>query len=338
MCEIFLELLTTLFHLLPVRKVLCGADVALNLLLCVCFLKSKFVEVFKNDSPSKHFSLLILILCELSLICPDWKNERRNSSFLESIILLLLNMNPPHNKITKGEKMVSSADANEIKQRAQLIRQRAMFSSTVRMMFIPAITAYSFFMTRPREGHFHRYIAERRFYDVRFNAQFPRLRHPQAEANNKNNNTANKTKDAKKNEDSDRALRRSAMFRREANLLESDEVADRISNLDLNELREEKLLAEHRATIPEIMTQLRELSTTSTTASQEKSDSSAPLHNVNNNNNNIAAKHTNTSDSQPTARLSFSESYFWSRGELHVPGQEVPRRFIGIFGMLWWEL
>jgi hypothetical protein len=229
-----------------------------------------------------------------------------------------------------------SADADEIKRRAKLIKQRAMFSSAVRTAFIPAVTLYSFFMTRPREGHFHRYIAERRYYDSKFNAQFPRLRgvSPPAAASAATADSSKKSsKIIKKEEavsDNDRALRRSAMFRRESNLLASDEEADHISTLNLNDLREETMLAEHRASIPEIMAQLRDLSSTTSSPSQ---NTMTPLHNTTTNN-----KPQGSSPASPPVTLSFSESIFWSRGELHFAGQETPRRFIGVFGMLWWEL
>jgi hypothetical protein len=226
-----------------------------------------------------------------------------------------------------------SADADEIKRRAKLIKQRAMFSSAVRTAFIPAVTLYSFFMTRPREGHFHRYIAERRYYDSKFNAQFPRLRGAPPAAAATVGSSKMSSKIIRKEEavsDNDRALRRSAMFRRESNLLAGDEEADRISTLNLNDLREETMLAEHRASIPEIMAQLRDLSSTTSSPSQ---NTMITLHNTTTNN-----KPHGSSPASPPVTLSFSESIFWSRGELHCAGQETPRRFIGVFGMLWWEL
>lgn len=205
--------------------------------------------------------------------------------------------------------MASTVDAKEIERRALLIKQRARFNSAIRMAFIPAITLYSLFMTRPREGHFHRYIAERRFYDPTFNAQFPQL---DSAPEGSIGTTKSKKTDEKSTPQGERELRRSAMFRRET--VPGDEQVDQIAKVELDELRNERRYADQRLTMPLILAQLRQLS--------------SPATSIN----------INEALSTSVASLSFEESIFWSTGELHVAGRSSPRKFVGVFGMMWREL
>lgn len=210
------------------------------------------------------------------------------------------------------------SDDAQIEQRARQIRIRAKLSSFARVAFIPAVTLYSLFMTRPREGHFHKFIAERRFYDPLFEAQF----HQSVSEGPKPR--ADSTKSGKSKKETDRELRRSVMFRREINFAEEGE--EKIASaVDLNELRKERELAERHLTMPEIMSELRLLSTSAATSRRDQP------HVV-----------LNGGAASQVFSVSFQEHLFWSRGELHLTGggsmPPYSRTFIGILGMMWWEL
>ncbi|RNF22367.1 uncharacterized protein Tco025E_03257 [Trypanosoma conorhini] len=59
--------------------------------------------------------------------------------------------------------------------RAQRIRRQELFFRQLRRLIIPGFLAYGMFVARPQEGHFLRYLAERRHHDVEFNRLFPPL-------------------------------------------------------------------------------------------------------------------------------------------------------------------
>lgn len=65
-----------------------------------------------------------------------------------------------------------AADEAEILRRAKLIKFRAKIGRLARAAFIPSVTLYSLFLLRPREGHFIRHIAERRYFDPSFDTLF----------------------------------------------------------------------------------------------------------------------------------------------------------------------
>ncbi|KAG5505169.1 hypothetical protein JIQ42_04357 [Leishmania sp. Namibia] len=57
--------------------------------------------------------------------------------------------------------------------RAAEIRRREMLLRWLRCLVIPFFSVYGLFLLRPTEGHFLRYVAERRHLDTAFNAWFP---------------------------------------------------------------------------------------------------------------------------------------------------------------------
>ncbi|ESL05484.1 hypothetical protein TRSC58_06865 [Trypanosoma rangeli SC58] len=59
--------------------------------------------------------------------------------------------------------------------RAERIRRQELFLRQLRRLIIPGFLAYGMFVARPQEGHFLRYLAERRHHQVEFNLLFPPL-------------------------------------------------------------------------------------------------------------------------------------------------------------------
>ncbi|CAG9571309.1 hypothetical protein LMJF_14_1155 [Leishmania major strain Friedlin] len=57
--------------------------------------------------------------------------------------------------------------------RAAEIRRKELLFRWLRRLVVPAFSIYGLFLLRPTEGHFLRYVAERRHLDASFNAWFP---------------------------------------------------------------------------------------------------------------------------------------------------------------------
>ncbi|CBZ24979.1 hypothetical protein LMXM_14_1155 [Leishmania mexicana MHOM/GT/2001/U1103] len=57
--------------------------------------------------------------------------------------------------------------------RAAEIRRNELLFRWLRCLVVPAFSIYGLFLLRPTEGHFLRYVAERRHLDASFNAWFP---------------------------------------------------------------------------------------------------------------------------------------------------------------------
>ncbi|KAF8290211.1 hypothetical protein TcG_04523 [Trypanosoma cruzi] len=69
----------------------------------------------------------------------------------------------------------AAGDPHRYSERAQRIRRQEFFFRQLRRLIIPGFLAYGLFIARPQEGHFLRYLAERRHHDAAFNRLFPPL-------------------------------------------------------------------------------------------------------------------------------------------------------------------
>ncbi|GET87145.1 hypothetical protein LtaPh_1412000 [Leishmania tarentolae] len=66
----------------------------------------------------------------------------------------------------------SAASAARLARAAEIRRKELLFR-WLRRLVVPAFSIYGLFLLRPTEGHFLRYVAERRHLDADFNAWFP---------------------------------------------------------------------------------------------------------------------------------------------------------------------
>ncbi|CAJ1019796.1 hypothetical protein, conserved [Leishmania lindenbergi] len=73
---------------------------------------------------------------------------------------------------TSNGAEAAAASAARLARAAQ-IRRRELLFQWMRRLVVPAFSIYGLFLLRPTEGHFLRYVAERRHLDTTFNAWFP---------------------------------------------------------------------------------------------------------------------------------------------------------------------
>lgn len=156
--------------------------------------------------------------------------------------------------------------------RAEAIRRREMLLRWLRRLVVPAFSLYGLFLLRPTEGHFLRYVAERRHLEPDFNAWFPPVTidaaahaatsssaSPQGAAahgtgggasaaafrNERDRDWAAQRFQFKKgSEDEERVARRRLLFARDREYLADDTVVEKIRS-PAEQLEELRALREH---------------------------------------------------------------------------------------------
>jgi hypothetical protein len=83
----------------------------------------------------------------------------------------------PHGGAPPPSQSPSASSAAHLKRAAQIQRNEAFFR-WLRRLVVPAFSIAGLIVLRPTEGHFLRYVAERRHLDADFNAWFPPVAAP----------------------------------------------------------------------------------------------------------------------------------------------------------------
>lgn len=78
----------------------------------------------------------------------------------------------------------SSSSSSPYRKRGEQIRRNEELYRWLRRLVVPAFSLMGLFVLRPTEGHFLRYVAERRHLDTDFNAWFPPVTTPSTRADN----------------------------------------------------------------------------------------------------------------------------------------------------------
>lgn len=140
-------------------------------------------------------------------------------------------------KASEGPSTVAAEETTARQIRAEQIRKQEQRLRWLRAMVIPAFTLYGLFILRPTNGHFLRYLAERRHLEPSFNALFPPLRKLEEDGDGGGNATSprrtepaiDRTTSARETawlrrrfrteskEDEERVARRKLLFAREHN-------------------------------------------------------------------------------------------------------------------------
>ncbi|CBZ32781.1 hypothetical protein LDBPK_141230 [Leishmania donovani] len=79
---------------------------------------------------------------------------------------------PTASPSTSSDTDAGAASAARLARAAEIRRKELLFR-WLRRLVVPAFSIYGLFLLRPTEGHFLRYVAERRHLDAPFNAWFP---------------------------------------------------------------------------------------------------------------------------------------------------------------------
>ncbi|KAG8346946.1 hypothetical protein ERJ75_001006500 [Trypanosoma vivax] len=224
----------------------------------------------------------------------------------------------------------------------QRIRWREFGCRQLRRLIVPGFVSYGLFVVRPHEGHFVRYLAERRYCEPEFHRMFPPTAHP----TNPAEGTCYKDTESSKgqwwyfpffigsvagkcpvkaagDEDAERIARRRLLFEpRRGTHVESD-VINAFPPLDTEHLEQQSMRSEcGRPHMREICSQLWELQE----ASKSYKDAFA------------AGMNTPT----PSVRLEFHDWFLFATASVvfteSLNGVVKRLRFIGICGMIWYEV
>ncbi|CAD2219364.1 hypothetical protein, conserved [Angomonas deanei] len=197
-------------------------------------------------------------------------------------------------------------DASLSKRAAQIRRQETVFR-WLRRLVIPAFTVYGLVILRPTEGHFLRYLAERRHLEPTFNSLFPPL--PQEKTT--------PAIVAKKNVQDDRLERRRRLFVRETKFVASEEDEESPSRSALADSSTEDHPPMHllRQQLDKIMEDSK---------AYKQSSSSG------------------TTVDPPTVLIQFRDNWLFATSQLTLHnsrGEAVYHlRFVGFCGMLWKQI
>ncbi|ORC86260.1 uncharacterized protein TM35_000291420 [Trypanosoma theileri] len=265
------------------------------------------------------------------------------------------NNNHNHNN-NNNNNSNNRAESRSISERALRIRRQELFYRQLRRLIIPGFLAYGLFVLRPHEGHFVRYLAERRHHEAAFNRLFPPTPTPTTvegnskeekgkqkreeggylsswwrgnKSNNHNNSNSNKNEEET---DEARLARKRLLFARER-LYSAEEGTEMFRPIDAAQRATDLASQQEHPPMHVLSEELLQL--------MQESKAYEANKGINTDDNNTALSTVSTSSCMPV-RLEFHDWYLFATGAVVFSdrsGTTVKRlRFIGFCGMIWKEL
>ncbi|KEG12736.1 hypothetical protein DQ04_01461070 [Trypanosoma grayi] len=230
----------------------------------------------------------------------------------------------------------SEVGAGMYSERALRIRRRELVYRQLRRLIIPGFVTYGLFVLRPHEGHFLRYLAERRHHETTFNQLFPPL---VSRARDQKGTTEeikarsglfwssrpgcrSRNEDGAETEsDEARLARRRLLFARERTYADGDGNGEALRPIDAMQRATELEAQREHPPMHLLGDDLQALMSASKAYAAAGPDAGGPV---------------------PPVRLEFRDWLFFATGNVVLSdstGEAVRRlRFLGVCGMMWWEL